>query len=559
MPRNLSMKVHLILVISWALLLAIIISSLGYMKLSQTSLLLKDISYNGLHGDKLLSEMNNAIWELRFGIANYTLSSMEGRKKILEGRPALYETVEASIMAYQSLQLNNEQAKNLQEFSNFYTQYKNGAPKWFSLIDENNVEEASRYRAQVTNLAGSEMVKRLKKLLELQVKHAVDLEVTSRDSTEMAKMQIIIVSIVLLIMTGLASVVFIKTMLSSFAMLQKGLLSFFAFLNKETEYANKIDICAKDEFGMMANLINENIEKIEKELLQDAQTVNNALEVTRHVKLGYLNQIITSEPYNPQLKELKDVLNDMIVSLSKNIKNILDMLMLYTHNDFRQSLSESQLQGELASLIQGINGLGNEIRLMLKQSQLDGNVLSQTSDDLSHKMLELNQTKLLQVDHIQETVENIALVHETISSTMAKANQVAQQSNDIKAIVDIINDIADQTNLLALNAAIEAARAGEHGRGFAVVADEVRKLAERTQKSLSEISVNINVLTQSIHDIEERVSDQINKIKRATASISEVDVLTKSDVQCVHDVDAMTQKVELLSSAMLQKVNAKKF
>lgn len=559
MPRSLSMRVHLILVIGWALLLAIIISVLGYIKLSDTSYLLKDMSHNGLHGDKLLSEMNNAIWELRFGIANYTLSSKEGRIKSLEGRPALYTIVEKNIQEYKSLKLSDEQKKTLEEFSIFYTQYKDGAPKWFMLIDEAKMEEAADYRAKVTNLAGSEMVKRLKKLLELQVNHAFALEKTSQESTSTAKTQIIVVSMVLLFMTSIAAVVFIKTMLSSFALLQKGLLSFFSFLNKESSKANKINIDAKDEFGMMAQLINENIEKIEKELLQDAQTVDNALEVARQVNLGHLNQTIEKEPYNPQLKELKDVLNEMIFGLGSHIKQILAMLSHYTKNDFRDSLDKGSLQGEIALLVEGINGLGNEVRLMLAQSLKDGELLAQKSDDLSIKMSELNQTTVQQMNNIQRTSENISSVHQTITLTMEKAHHIAQQSNDIKAIVDIINDIADQTNLLALNAAIEAARAGEHGRGFAVVADEVRKLAERTQKSLGEISVNINVLTQSIHDIEERVSEQTEKIETATASIREVSLLTDTDVQFVHDVDSIAKEVEAMSHQILQKAHSKRF
>jgi methyl-accepting chemotaxis protein len=98
-----------------------------------------------------------------------------------------------------------------------------------------------------------------------------------------------------------------------------------------------------------------------------------------------------------------------------------------------------------------------------------------------------------------------------------RLNGLAREAEQVKNVLTVIGDIADQTNLLALNAAIEAARAGEHGRGFAVVADEVRKLAERTQKSLVETNATINVIVQSILEI----SDKMNHNAKSVQSLVE--------------------------------------
>ncbi|GAA7880084.1 methyl-accepting chemotaxis protein TlpB [Helicobacter pylori] len=117
-------------------------------------------------------------------------------------------------------------------------------------------------------------------------------------------------------------------------------------------------------------------------------------------------------------------------------------------------------------------------------------------------------------DAIGDLFSQITESAHTEEELSSQVEQLSRNADDVKSILDIINDIADQTNLLALNAAIEAARAGEHGRGFAVVADEVRNLAGRTQKSLAEINSTIMVIVQEINAVSSQMNLNSQKMER---------------------------------------------
>ncbi len=206
-------------------------------------------------------------------------------------------------------------------------------------------------------------------------------------------------------------------------------------------------------------------------------------------------------------KRIKLQSKDEIAALSHNINQFIEKIHLTVTASTLASKESSMMANQFSSVsheiehriedelnfVKTTKDLGDFMKNELEKSMISA---TQTSGDILIASETLNNT----AKEVKKLAQDIQRASEVEAITSDKLSQLSNDANQVKNVLTVISDIADQTNLLALNAAIEAARAGEHGRGFAVVADEVRNLAERTQRSLGEINATINVIVQNIMD-----------------------------------------------------------
>ncbi|MGE3593110.1 MAG: methyl-accepting chemotaxis protein, partial [Arcobacter sp.] len=385
--------------------------------------------------------------------------------------------------------------------------------------------------------------------------------------------------------------------------------------NNSTE-RTRIEVKSNDEIGDVVNSFNNYLDSIEKGLIQDQIVIEESRTIIEKVNAGLLNDRIKGKANSAGVDSLVNEINNMIERMQKNLTILSESLVALSTAKYDYQIPHiDNLTGIIASLLSGTKVTQSSLNEIMCLIEKSNNELASSSTQLANASKKLSDSSNTQAASLEETAAAIEEISATVTRSSENAIQMAlyaknvtkssdtgkelahktaismdEINNQVQAIneaISVIDQIAFQTNILSLNAAVEAATAGEAGKGFAVVAAEVRNLASRSADAANEIKTivsnatikakegkeitskmiegynelneNIVVTTKLIDDVATASKEQQKAMAQINDTVNSLDQATQQNAALASTINDMAVKTSTLVTQLESTINQTSF
>jgi len=607
MFNNTNLKTKFNVIFSISILLTVIIGSIN---MNSTSSIKNEWnSYNEkvVKRYTYISELKSSMG-YGGGIHQFKNYVIRGQEKQLKSFNKHFLNFKTTLKNYRKLDLTKTEREALNAIEKVFTLYKNNLDYAYKLVKSGKMPKQID---KVIKISDSPAVKGLATLEKEYSKLAK--EKTQKVNSLVENINLLSVIFMFMVISSFI-VIYILQNKYIFSNIKKLNNAIKSLMDTNGNKDKKIDIDSEDEFGIIAKDFNKYLNKIEDGLKEDAKVIDAVKHAVEVAKTGQMKQKINVSTSNKGLEELKNGFNDLLnivaTKVSGNLNEISEALKSYAKLDFTHKIT-----GDLGEVSKGLNDLTDIINKMLVENKSNGLILQNSSAILLKNVEQLSTSSNQAAESLEETAAALDQMTSSISNNTQNVSKMASHGNEVKSSVSagqelanqttaamdeinnevtaiseaisVIDQIAFQTNILSLNAAVEAATAGEAGKGFAVVAQEVRNLASRSAEAANEIKKlvenatskanngkniademidgythlndSISITLELISDVETLTKEQFHGIEQINNAVTILDQQTQENASIANETKDIAIQTEQISKNIVSNANDKEF
>ncbi len=467
--------------------------------------------------EAFLGRAQSALWELRYGFPQFlVLTDDENRRKIVGAEPGLYQRLEENLKAFgEAPGLTAAEVEGHKATTAAWDAYKSRRAPWFTLIAAGKTEEAAAWRAQYTTPLGAATVKAFGQLIDTTSKSDAERRQAQAQQAERARTIMLLLGLLAAVLGLGAAVLTVRAMVNPMAQLQAVLQRL-----RSGDYGARAQLAGRDELGdigrALDGLLDERLENLNRQAQESEQISNSVVEIMQAV-----GQVATNKDLSIRVPVTEDVTG--AIGDAMNLLTTETAKVLGTVTEVSNDVSAASLQVKQSA--DSAISAASQSQVEVESAARELSQAAQTLTELSQMAQRANDSAELAVRTTREalatvdrTVSGINESRDLIRETEKRIKRLGERSQEITQVVGLINSVAERTGILALNASMQATAAGEAGRGFAIVADEVKRLSENAREATREIATLVS-------SIQSETSETVLAMNNAIAQVVDVSKL----------------------------------